>query len=55
MLYASGLIAGGAVAGLLLAAAAGIGAGTNAATGAEITFADRMAVGERWLGVRGFS
>jgi putative OPT family oligopeptide transporter len=49
MLYASGLIAGGAVAGLLLAAAAGIGAGTDAATGAELTLADKLAVGERWL------
>lgn len=49
MLYASGLIAGGAVAGLLLAAAAGIGSGTDPSTGAELTFADRMAVGEKWL------
>jgi putative OPT family oligopeptide transporter len=49
MLYASGLIAGGAVAGLLLAAAAGIGAGTDPATGADLTFADKMAVGGKWL------
>jgi putative OPT family oligopeptide transporter len=49
MLYASGLIAGGAVAGLLLAAAAGIGVGTDPATGADLTFADKMAVGGKWL------
>jgi uncharacterized oligopeptide transporter (OPT) family protein len=49
MLFASGLIAGGALAGLLLAAAAGVSAGSDPATGKEIALADRLAVGARWF------
>jgi uncharacterized oligopeptide transporter (OPT) family protein len=49
MLYASGLIAGGAIAGLLLAAAAGIAIGQDMATGADITVAEKIAVGRVWL------
>jgi uncharacterized oligopeptide transporter (OPT) family protein len=50
MLYASGLIAGGAIAGLLLAAAAGIGAGRDAATGKALTLADKIGIGRNWFG-----
>ena len=49
MLYASGLIAGGAIAGLLLAAAAGITAGRDPATGREVALADKIAVGKDWF------
>jgi uncharacterized oligopeptide transporter (OPT) family protein len=49
MLYASGLIAGGALAGLLLAAAAGITAGHDPATGKDLALADRIAVGKEWF------
>ncbi len=49
MLYASGLIAGGAIAGLLLAAAAGITAGQDPATGKDIVLADRIAVAKDWF------
>jgi len=52
MLYASGLIAGGAIAGLLLAAAAGIGAGRDAATGEALTLADKIGIGRDWFGGR---
>jgi putative OPT family oligopeptide transporter len=47
MLFSSGLIAGGAVAGLLLALAAGITAGRDAVTGKEIPLADKLAFGHR--------
>jgi len=47
MLFSSGLIAGGALAGLLLALAAGITAEKNALTGGEISWADKLAFGHR--------
>ncbi len=47
MLFSSGLIAGGALAGLLLALAAGISAGKDALTGKEISWADKLAFGHR--------
>jgi putative OPT family oligopeptide transporter len=49
MLYASGLIAGGAIAGLLLAAAAGITTGQDVVTGADVTLAEKLALGKVWL------
>jgi uncharacterized oligopeptide transporter (OPT) family protein len=49
MLYASGLIAGGALAGLLLAAAAGITSGHDPVTGKDIALADRIAVAKDWF------
>jgi hypothetical protein len=55
MLFASGLIAGGAVAGLLLAAMSGIGSGLDPLTGKSLTVADKIALGEKWLGGSFFS
>jgi hypothetical protein len=49
MLYASGLIAGGALAGLLLAAAAGITSGHDPVTGKDMALADRIAVAKDWF------
>ncbi len=50
MLYSSGLIAGGALAGLLLAGFAGINAGKSLLTGKEISLADKITVGKNILG-----
>jgi putative OPT family oligopeptide transporter len=47
MLFSSGLIAGGALAGLLLALSAGITAGKDVLTGKEISWADKLAFGHR--------
>jgi len=49
MLFSSGLIAGGALAGLLLALAAGITSGKDALTGKELSLADKIAVGQKWF------
>lgn len=47
MLFSSGLIAGGALAGLLLALTAGITAGRDMLTGKEFSLADKIAVGKK--------